>query len=136
MSSLIDFLVRLGTILMPIGLIGICIGSIVAPEMGEQAFGVVIPKSETNDNYYPFHFAAGIRDGALGIMGLLIRFKYPDVLCCFYLCVLLIPVGDLMIVMYYEDDIIKGISHILGAIGVVSLIILLSLQTNVKHKKM
>ena len=122
--SLKQTLASIGTILMPIGLIGIFIGCVIDPKMGEKSFGVVNP-NRNDINYYPFHFAAGIRDGVLGIIGLLLRFKYPVVLMDFYMILILIPLADFIIVKYYNGSFLDGIFHILGAIGTFILILLL-----------
>ena len=114
--QLTQFLVAIGTIVMPLGLIGIFVGSIFDPEMGEKSYGVVNPNKNEMD-YYPFHFAAGIRDGVFGIIGLLLRFKYPEILLEFYIILILIPVGDLAVVKHYDGSFMDGICHFIGAIA-------------------
>lgn len=122
--SLTQTLALIGTILMPLGLIGILIGSIIDPEMGEKSFGVVNP-NKNEIEYYPFHFAAGIRDGVLGVIGLLLRFRCPQILMEFYMILIMIPIGDFMVVMYYNGSFLDAICHILGAIATFILILLL-----------
>ena len=116
----------IGTILMPLGLIGIFIGSVVDPEFGEMSFGVKTFSDMEGNKSYPFHLATGLRDGILGILGFVIRFKYPQALLDFYMILLLVPIGDLIIVQYYAGSLIHdGIYHILGAFGTLILILLL-----------
>eukprot|EP01084_Bolivina_argentea_P185015 319065_1 len=123
-------LASIATLLMPIGLIGVLIGAILAPGIFEKSFGVQMLMNN-GIKYSPFLFAAAIRDAALGIMGLIFHFKYPQALADFYLGVLFIPIGDLMIVLYYNGSFMDGICHIVGAIGTFILIILIKAsQTN------
>ena len=128
--SLKQSVASVGSILMPIGLISIFIACIIDPEMGEKSFGVII-NNEINDDLkqnikrYPFHFASGVRDGVLGILGLIIKLKYPVALLDFYMILLLIPISDFVIVKYYDGTAMDGICHILGAIATFILILLL-----------
>ena len=119
-------LVSVGTILIPIGLIGIFFGAIFAPELAHQNFGV--SKENNPNNFYPFVFAAGIRDGVLGIIGLTLRFKYPKALLEFYAAIFLIPIADLMVVLHYNGTVMDGIAHVLGAFGILILIILIAIS--------
>ena len=132
--SLKQKLASFGTISMPLALIAIFIGSVINPQSWEKLFGVVNPNNNQT-SYYPFHYAAGMRDGVLGIIGLLIRFKHPQALMDFYIAELLIPICDLDIVIYYNGTFIDGICHIIGGFATFTLILLLKQDDKIPGKK-
>ena len=129
--SLKQTLASLGTVLMPLALIVIFIGSLIQPQLFEKLFGVVNPNNNHKE-YYPFHYAAGIRDGILGIIGLLLRFRNPQALMDFYMAEIFIPICDLIIVLYYNGTFIDGICHIIGGMATFVLILLLKKDENDK----
>ena len=103
-------LARLGVIALGIGLLGLGAGAVLLPEWSAQTYGV--PTAETT-----WVRATGVRDLILGLMTLALR-PHPAALRRFLPLTLLLPLGDLVLVLLAGHPLSATAPHALGVVGI------------------
>jgi hypothetical protein len=98
-------------LLLGLGLIGLGVGAVVLPEASSHGYGV--PTQEST-----WVTAAGLRDVSLGLMALVFRARYPDVLRFFVPLMFPIPVGDVVLVLAAGQPLFSILPHAVGTVGI------------------
>ena len=104
-------LVRLGTLLLGIGLIGLGLGALVAPTASSEGYGVL-----SDDRVWIG--ATGLRDLVLGLTTLLLLHRAPSALRYFLLPLILLPLGDVALVITASQPLSHITPHALGALAI------------------
>ena len=104
-------ILRIGTLLLGIGLIGLGLGALLAPEASSEGYGVV-----SDDRVWIG--ATGLRDLVLGMITLVLRQRMPEALPYFLAPLILLPLGDVLLVLTASQPILHIAPHALGAIGI------------------
>lgn len=113
MPERIPRLVTLGSLVLALGLLGLCAHALLAPAPASQGYGVpAVPGAE------PWVQAAGLRDGALGVAVLLIVWRQRSALPWVLAGSLVVPLGDVGISLSQGAGLLGATPHLVGCVGV------------------
>lgn len=112
-------LATFGALVLGLGLLGLCVGALVAPGPSAQGYGVgAVPGAEV------WVRAAGVRDGALGVAVLLVLWRHRAALRWVVGASLLVPVADVVLALSQGSGPLGAAPHLVGVVGVVALLLL------------
>ena len=92
---------------MGTGLIGLGLHAALMPGLASLSYGM--PTLEPG-----WVAATGLRDVALGVMTFTLWFKRPDALRWFLPGLLLVPLGDIVLVLMHGGGLLSTLPHALG----------------------
>ena len=93
---------------MGVGLLGLGGHAVLMPESASLSYGMPTPEAG-------WVAATGLRDIALGVMTLLLWFRAPQALKWFLAGLLLVPLGDILLVLLHGRGPLNTLPHALGA---------------------
>ena len=103
-------LVTFGTLALAVGLLGLGVGALVAPEWSSQTYGV--PTAQPT-----WVQATGMRDLILGLALLALR-PYPDAQRRLLPILLLLPLADVVLVLLADHPLSTAAPHLGGVVGI------------------
>ena len=108
---------RAALVLVGLGLVGLGLQAMVAPGTASGAFGV-----PSEDGAWVA--AAGLRDIALGAMTFALIAWQPRGLLVFLPAMVLVPLGDILIVLIWGESVMGIAPHVFGAVALGSISVL------------
>ena len=111
-----NLLTRLGCVALAVGLLGLGVGALVAPEWSSQTYGA--PTDAVT-----WVRAAGVRDIVLGLATLVLM-PHPAALRVFLPVATLLPLGDVVLVLASDAPITATAPHASGVVAMAVLAVL------------
>lgn len=110
-------LTTLGSVVLGLGLLGLCLGALLDPVGAASGYGVpAVPGAET------WVRAAGVRDGALGLAVLLVLWRRRAALPWVVGASLLVPLADVALSLSQGAGLLGAAPHLVGVVGIVALL--------------
>ena len=109
-GRIVSPLARLGTVVLAIGLLGLGVGALVLPEWSAQTYGVPVEQGAWVQ-------ATGLRDLVLGLV-LLALLPSPTALRRILPLVILLPLGDVAIVLLDGQPLAATAPHAVGTLAI------------------